>query len=84
MNNYTNDMWNLHDFCKGMLHMYLHWASKETYHFRVTLNKIQSIKMTRNSAQITYGTPYQAQPQTQTFAWVKKESTRTKTNVAVT
>ena len=56
MNNYTNDMWNLHNFCKGMLHMYLHWASKETYHFRVTLTKMQSIKMTRNSAQISYST----------------------------
>ena len=40
---------------------YIHWASKETYHFfRATHIKIQSIRMNHNWAYISYNTPYQA------------------------
>ena len=54
-------------------HALIHWASKETYHFfRVTLIKIQSIKMNRNWAQISL-LLIKHMSKNKRFAWVKKE-----------
>ena len=54
MNNYTNDLWNLHDFCKGMLHMYLYWASKEIYHWHSPKSKASKWLLIRHRLAIVH------------------------------
>ena len=54
--------------------MYMHWASKETYHFfRATLTKIHFIKINHIKAQISYDSPYEAHLKNQRVAFAKTE-----------